>query len=76
MRRRSFAADGAVRESAGAAARSLSWRGVYILKIPALGRKVRVFLEWNWAMFFPPDIAHLGYTRTRSGVRDERVEPV
>jgi NADH dehydrogenase FAD-containing subunit len=20
--------------------------------------------EWNWAMFFPPDIAHLRFTRT------------
>ena len=27
--------------------------------------KVRLFLEWNWAMFFPPDISHLGYARTR-----------
>jgi len=45
----------------------LLWRGVYILKIPTLGRKVRVFLEWNWGMFFPPDIAHLGYTRRSVG---------
>jgi len=43
----------------------LMWRGVYLLKIPTLGRKVRLFLEWNWAMFFPPDISHLGYARTR-----------
>lgn len=43
----------------------LMWRGVYLLKIPTLGRKVRLFLEWNWAMFFPPDIAHLGFARTR-----------
>jgi NADH dehydrogenase len=43
----------------------LLWRGVYLLKIPTLGRKVRLFLEWNWAMFFPPDISHLGYARTR-----------
>jgi NADH dehydrogenase len=48
----------------------LLWRGVYILKIPTLGRKVRVFLEWNWAMFFPPDIAHLGYTRRSVGRED------
>jgi NADH dehydrogenase len=45
----------------------LLWRGVYILKIPTFGRKVRVFLEWNWGMFFPPDIAHLGYTRRSVG---------
>ena len=43
----------------------LMWRGVYLLKIPTLGRKVRLFLEWNWAMFFPPDISHFGYVRTR-----------
>lgn len=43
----------------------LLWRGVYLLKIPTFSRKSRLFLEWNWAMFFPPDIAHLGYRRTR-----------
>jgi NADH dehydrogenase len=43
----------------------LLWRGVYLLKIPTFGRKVRLYLEWNWAMFFPPDISHLGYLRTR-----------
>jgi NADH dehydrogenase len=43
----------------------LLWRGVYLLKIPTFARKVRLYLEWNWAMFFPPDIAHLGYARTR-----------
>jgi NADH dehydrogenase len=43
----------------------LMWRGFYLLKIPTLSRKARLFLEWNWAMFFPPDIAHLGYARTR-----------
>lgn len=49
----------------------LLWRGVYLLKIPTLARKTRLFLEWNWAMFFPPDIAHLGYRRTKrtSGTR-------
>lgn len=46
----------------------LLWRGVYLLKIPTLARKSRLFLEWNWAMFFPPDIAHLGYRRTRRAV--------
>jgi NADH dehydrogenase len=43
----------------------LLWRGFYLLKIPTFGRKARLFLEWNWAMFFPPDIAHLSYARTR-----------
>jgi len=43
----------------------LMWRGLYLLRIPTLARKSRLFLEWNWAMFFPPDIAHLGYRRTQ-----------
>jgi NADH:ubiquinone reductase (H+-translocating) len=43
----------------------LMWRGLYLLRMPTLARKVRLFLEWNWAMFFPPDISHLGYRRTK-----------
>ena len=43
----------------------MMWRGLYLLKVPTLARKVRLFLEWNWAMFFPPDIAHLGYKRSK-----------
>jgi NADH:quinone reductase (non-electrogenic) len=54
----------------------LLWRGVYLLKIPTLGRKVRLFLEWNWAMFFPPDISHLGYARTRRATAMTEAEPV
>ncbi len=42
----------------------MMWRGVYLLKVPTVARKVRLFLEWNWAMFFPPDIAHLGFKRS------------
>jgi NADH dehydrogenase len=42
----------------------LMWRGLYLLRVPTIARKSRLFLEWNWAMFFPPDIAHLGYRRT------------
>ena len=51
----------------------LLWRGIYLLKIPTFSRKSRLFLEWNWAMFFPPDISHLGYRRTR---RTAPVAPV
>jgi NADH dehydrogenase len=42
----------------------LLWRGVYLLRMPTLARRTRLFLEWNWAMFFPPDVAHLGFRRT------------
>ena len=43
----------------------LMWRGLYLLRVPTFSRKSRLFLEWNWAMFFPPDISHLGYRRTQ-----------
>jgi len=43
----------------------LLWRGLYLLRIPTLARKSRLFLEWNWAMFFPPDIGHFGYRRSQ-----------
>jgi NADH:quinone reductase (non-electrogenic) len=42
----------------------LLWRGLHLLRIPTLARKARLFLEWNWAIFFPPDVAHLSYRRT------------
>jgi len=42
----------------------MMWRGIYLMKVPTFARKVRLFLEWNWAMFFPPDIAHLGFKRS------------
>ena len=42
----------------------LIWRAVYLFKVPTLSRKVRLYLEWSWAMLFPPDIAHLGFERS------------
>jgi NADH dehydrogenase len=53
----------------------LLWRGVYLLKIPTFSRKARLYLEWNWAMFFPPDIVHFNYRRSpreRNGKADSR----
>ena len=47
----------------------LLWRGVYLLKIPTFSRKVRLYLEWNWAMFFPPDIVHFNYRRSPKPVK-------
>ena len=43
----------------------LLWRGYYLLLLPTLGRKVRIWVEWTWSMFFPADITHLRFTRTR-----------
>ena len=42
----------------------LLWRGFYLLKIPTLSRKVRLYFEWNWEMLFPPDTVHLRFSRT------------
>jgi NADH dehydrogenase len=42
----------------------LLWRGYYLLRMPTLGRKVRIWVEWTWSMFFAADITHLRFTRT------------
>lgn len=42
----------------------LLWRAYYLSKMPTLGRKVRIFVEWTWGMFFPNDITHLRFTRS------------
>ncbi len=41
----------------------LAWwivRTYHLLQLPTLARKVRVLIDWNIALFFPRDIAHLG----------------
>lgn len=43
----------------------LLWRGVYLFKIPTFARRVKIFVEWNWEMLFPPELVHLRFTRTR-----------
>jgi NADH dehydrogenase len=43
----------------------LLWRAYYLLLMPTLGRKVRIFVEWTWGMFFPPDITHFRYRRSK-----------
>jgi NADH dehydrogenase len=42
----------------------LLWRAYYLLQMPTWGRKLRIWVEWTWAMFFPADITHLRFTRT------------
>ena len=42
----------------------LLWRAYYLLLMPTLGRKVRIWLEWTWSMFFAADITHLRFTRS------------
>jgi NADH:ubiquinone reductase (H+-translocating) len=42
----------------------LLWRALYLMRMPTFGRKLRIFVEWTWGMFFPTDITHLRFTRT------------
>ncbi|MBP0621011.1 NAD(P)/FAD-dependent oxidoreductase [Cupriavidus consociatus] len=42
----------------------LAWRALYLMRMPTLGRKLRLWAEWSWSMFFPTDITHLRFTRT------------
>ena len=42
----------------------LLWRAYYLSRMPTLGRKFRIWIEWTWSMFFAADITHLRFTRT------------
>jgi NADH dehydrogenase len=48
----------------------LLWRAYYLLQMPTLGRKLRIWVEWTWAMFFAADITHLRFTRTHEADAD------
>jgi NADH dehydrogenase len=45
----------------------LAWRGYYLLQLPTFGRKLRVWVEWTWGMFFAPDITHIHFVRSGGG---------
>ena len=34
----------------------LMWRGIYLMKLPGLERKIRVLMDWTIELFFPRDI--------------------
>ena len=46
------------------------WRGVYLWKLPALGRKLEVAMEWALSLFFPPNIVRLGLKRLANPEED------
>lgn len=48
------------------------WRTVYLLKMPRLGRKVRVALDWTLDLVFRRDYVQLGVHRTRIGGSESR----
>lgn len=43
----------------------LLWRAYYLAQMPTFGRKLRIFVEWTWGMFFPNDITHLRFARSQ-----------
>lgn len=49
----------------------LVWRAYYLSQMPSFGRRLRIFFEWSWGMFFPPDITHLRFTRSHELKVDE-----
>ena len=50
----------------------LLWRAYYLAQMPTLGRKLRIFVEWSWGMFFPPDITHFRFTRSHELLHADR----
>jgi NADH dehydrogenase len=50
----------------------LLWRAYYLSQMPTLGRKLRIFVEWSWGMFFPPDITHFRFTRSHEFVESDK----
>jgi NADH dehydrogenase len=41
------------------------WRAYYLSQMPTLRRKLRVYVEWTWGMFFAADITHLRFLRSK-----------
>jgi NADH dehydrogenase len=50
----------------------LLWRAYYLSQMPTLRRKLRIWVEWTWGMFFPADITHLRFTRSAELPMHER----
>lgn len=55
----------------------LVWRAFYLMLMPTLAKKTRIFFEWTWSMLFSPDIINLRFTTTQqaSGLRRENQQP-
>jgi len=52
----------------------LVWRAYYLSQMPTFGRKLRIFVEWTWGMFFPADITHLRFSGSHELMRAEADE--
>jgi len=40
------------------------WRGIYLMKLPSLGQRIQVGLEWTFDLMFPRCLAHLKADRS------------
>lgn len=41
------------------------WRTIYLMKMPTVNRKVRIFLDWVLSTLFPPDLVEVRATTER-----------
>jgi NADH dehydrogenase len=51
----------------------LLWRGIYLMKMPGLNRKVRIALDWLIALVFSPDLVQIKVLH-ESGVERQHFE--
>jgi NADH dehydrogenase len=52
----------------------LLWRGIYLMKMPGLNRKVRIATDWLLHLLFPPELAQTRVA-SESGIRNQHFEP-
>src|SRR5437660_3452440 len=50
------------------------WRGIYLMKMPGLNRKVRIATDWLLHALFPPELAQTKVA-FESGIRKQHFEP-
>lgn len=41
-----------------------AWRGIYLFKLPTLGRRFQVGFDWAWLLVFPRDLAYIQAEQT------------
>jgi NADH dehydrogenase len=49
------------------------WRTIYLMKMPTLNRKVRIFLDWALSVVFPPDLVEVR-TAIEGGINKQHFE--
>jgi NADH dehydrogenase len=50
------------------------WRGIYLMKMPGLNRKVRITADWVLHLLFPPELAQTKFA-FESRIRNQHFEP-